>query len=124
MYYKLDLANRKITTLADDALREHAGQLNNNHFRSISLSDIKSFIGHKNPLPENSFLILLSESYSSLLRKSLPVFIKKNISIIIFLPVTIFSNNNKYLRKQAQELNEFIFSDEFKDIFCFTQPNR
>lgn len=123
MYYKLDLQRREITTITYAGLNEDTEKLSAFNYELIFLSDVEVFISSNAKLPEKSFLISLNETYSRSLKQALPVLIEENISLIIFLPVLISSNHNKYQQKEVQQLNDFIFSGEFKNIFSYTQPN-
>jgi hypothetical protein len=123
MYYKLDLAEKKISTITSTVLEEDTKWLNANNYELIFLSDLEAFTNQKIKLPNNSFLIALNETYSYLLKRALHVLIKEQVSIIIFLPIIVTSDNEKYQQKEIQQLNEFIFSEEFKNIFSYTQLN-
>lgn len=123
MYYKLDLQSREITTITYAGLNEETQKLSEFSHELIFLSDVEAFINSKAKLPEKSFLISLNETYSHSLKQALPVLVEENISLIIFLPILISSNRNKYQQKEVQQLNDFIFSEEFKNIFGYTQPN-
>lgn len=123
MYYKLDIASLKITIISSHALQAVACDLNNNNYNLISLADIDAFINQGAKLPTSSFLIVVNDFYSYVLKKALPLLIKDQVSIIIFLPILISSSNHGYQKKQVQQLNGFIFSDEFKNIFSYTQLN-
>jgi hypothetical protein len=123
MYYKLDLPERKITTISSAAIDEESSNLNKNDYELIFLHDLEAFTNQKGKLPDNSFLITLNDTYSHSLKKALPILIKKHISIIIFLPIVVSSNNNNYQQHNVQQLNEFIFSEEFKNIFSYSQLN-
>ena len=124
MYYKLDLENRKITTISSATVEEQSINLNKNNYELIILSQLEAFTNQKVNLPDRSFMIALNDAYSHSLKRALPGLIKKHISIIIFLPIIISDNNNQYQEKSVQQLNEFIFSEEFKNIFSYTQPIR
>lgn len=123
MYYKLDLQRREITTITYAGLNEDTEKLSAFNYELIFLSDVEVFISSNTKLPEKSFLISLNETYSRSLKLALPVLIKENISLIIFLPILISPTTTKYQQKEVQQLNEFIFSEEFKNIFSYTQPN-
>jgi hypothetical protein len=123
MYYKLDIASRKITTISSYTLHVEISNLNINDYSLISLADLNTFMNNESKLPTHSYMIAVNEFYSYTLKKALPVLIKDEVSIIIFLPILISSTNNKYQEKQVQQLNGFIFSDEFKNIFSYTQLN-
>lgn len=122
MYYKLDMACLKITTISSQSLEAEIGYLNNNNYSLILLTDLDAFIKQQSKLPAHSFLIAINDLYSYSLKKALPVLIKNHISIIIFLPILISSGNPGYQQKEVQQLNGFIFSDEFKNIFSYSQP--
>lgn len=123
MYYKLDLQRREITTITYAVLNEDTEKLSAFNYELIFLSDVEVFISSNAKLPEKSFLISLNETYSRSLKLALPVLIKENISLIICLPILISPTTTKYQQKEVQQLNEFIFSEEFKNIFSYTQPN-
>lgn len=123
MYYKLDLKNRKIITISSASVEEQSINLNKNNYELIMLSQLEAFTNQQANLPDNSFLIALNDVYSYSLKRALPILIKEHISIIIFLPILVSSNNNQYQGKTVQQLNEFIFSEEFKNVFSYTQPN-
>ncbi len=78
--------------------------------------------GRKIKLPKNSFLIAASESYSNLLKVALPSLGHDKINIVIFIPILLIPSNDTHNEKKVQQLNEFIFSEEFKNIFGYTQP--
>lgn len=123
MYYKLDIASQKITTISSYALHDEISNLNVNDYHLILLTDLDAFINNKIALPAHSYMVAANELYSYSLKKALPVLVNDQVSIIIFLPILISSTNNKYQEKQVQQLNGFIFSDEFKNIFSYTQLN-
>ena len=122
MYYKLNLKDKKITTISSIILQEDTKQLSNTGYELIFLSDLDAFVKQKIQLPHHSFLVAFNESYSYTLKNALPSLISENISLIIFLPVLIAHNSNNYQEQEVQQLNEFIFSTEFKNIFSYTQP--
>lgn len=123
MYYKIELKIRTVTAIAYPVLVEDTKKLSNNDYELIFLSDLESLIHQKAALPEKSFLIGTNETYCDTLKDALPVLIKENISLVIFLPVLISPNSKKFHQKEVQQINEFLFSGEFKNIFSYTQPN-
>ncbi|MFM9909234.1 MAG: hypothetical protein ACKVOW_07795 [Chitinophagaceae bacterium] len=122
MYYKLHLKDKKITTISTVVLQDDTKILGNTGYELIFLSDLDAFVKQKIQLPHHSFLVAFNESYSYTLKNALPALIDENISLIIFLPVLIANNSNNYQDKEVQQLNDFIFSAEFKNIFSYTQP--
>ncbi|MCW3107547.1 MAG: hypothetical protein JWQ09_2053 [Segetibacter sp.] len=123
MYYKLDLTQRKITTITSLAVEEESKYLNGNDYELIVLTDLDAFTVKNEKLPQHSFLIILNDVYSHSLKMALPRLVSEHISIIVFLPILISSNSNQYRQKAVQQLNDFIFSEEFKNIFSYAQPN-
>lgn len=123
MYYKLDLRTHTISVIMSAVLEEDAKKLSENDYELIFFYDLEAYVNHKKTLPPKSFLIALNEMYSYSLKEALPVLIKENISLIIFLPVLISASNDQYRHKELHQLNEFIFLGEFKNTFRYTQPN-
>lgn len=121
MYYQMNLPEIKITTISSYAMEEKSLYLQKNNYEFIFLTDLNLFTNQGVKLPPDSFLIILNDTYSDALKKALPVLIKEHISIIIFLPVLVSPDNNKYQKKNVQQLNEFMFSEEFKNIFSYAQ---
>jgi hypothetical protein len=119
----MDLREREVTTITYTVLEEDTRDLSNNGYELIFLPDLGAFINQKTTLPGKSFLIGTNQTYSHILKNALPFLIKENISLVIFLPVLIAPNSKKYHQKEVQQINEFLFSDEFKNIFSYTQPN-
>ncbi len=122
MYYMLELPDKKVTTITASHFEQHCKLLNSKGYELVFLSDLEEFASSLSKLPANSFLIALNESYSSILKTSLPALLKNNIHIIIFIPIIVVQGDNNRKEAQVQQLNEFIFSDEFKNIFSYTQP--
>jgi hypothetical protein len=89
MYYKLDIASQKITTISSYDLYVETSSLNLNDYSLISLTDLDAFINNKAIQPHRSYIIAANELYSYSLKKALPVLIKNQISIIIFLQILI-----------------------------------
>jgi uncharacterized protein YggT (Ycf19 family) len=83
----------------------------------IFLSDIIAFINQQKSLPINSFIIALNDTYHNTLKTALPHLIRADISMIMFLPILVSLNNKERQEKQAQQLNEFVFSEEFQNVF-------
>jgi hypothetical protein len=122
MYYQLELPERKISTVSISVFENNCKELIRNDCEIIFLSDLEAFAIQQLKLPDRSFLIAQNESYTYILKTALPSLLSNNIVIIIFIPVIVTESNNIHNEKQVQQLNEFIFSDEFKNIFNYTQP--
>ena len=121
MYYQMNLPEIKITTISSFAMEEKSLHLQRNNYELVFLTDLNLFTYQGVKLPADSFLIALNDTYSYALKKALPVLIKEHVSIIIFLHVLVSSDNSKYQQKNVQQLNEFIFSEEFKNVFSYAQ---
>ena len=122
MYYQLELPERKISAVSVSVFEDKCKELIRNDSEIIFLSDLEAFALNQLKLPGSSFLIAQNESYSNILKTALPALLSNNIVIIIFIPVTVAESNNIHNEKQVQQLNELIFSDDFKNIFSYTQP--
>ena len=123
MYYKLELPQRKITTVTADIV---AAEILNNAYRGyvqLPVKDIDAFWSGKLKLPQLSCVLVQNEMYGNTLKKALPRLMEENTVIIIFIPVFFVARNYIYQQKRVQQLNDFIFSDEFKKIFCSAQLN-
>lgn len=122
MYYKIELPENKITTITALNLEQDSKLLNSSGYELVFLSDLEEHTRHQIKLPKNSFLIAASESYSNLLKAALPLLVHDKINIVIFIPILLIPSNDTHNEKKVQQLNEFIFSEEFKNIFGYTQP--
>jgi len=123
MYYKIELPERKITTITAAIVATEMLSNIYSGYVELHLKDINAFKSHKIKLPLYSCLVVQNEMYGTTLKKALPLLMAENIKIIIFIPVLSVSGNYTYQQKRIQQLNDFIFSDEFKKIFCYTQLN-
>ncbi|MBK8712998.1 MAG: hypothetical protein IPL97_14195 [Niastella sp.] len=124
MYYKLELPENKITTITAINLEQDSKLLNSSGYELVFLSDLEEYTRHEVKLPNSSFLIAANESYSNLLKVALPSLVHNKINLVIFIPILLIPSNETHSEKQVQQLNEFIFSEEFKNIFGYTQPIR
>ncbi len=122
MYYKLELPKRKITTITTAGLEQDSKFLNNSGCKLIFISDLEAYAELRSKLPNYSFLVTVTESYSNILKLALPFLVHDKINIVIFIPILMVPDNSIHKEKQVQQLNEFIFSEEFKNIFDYTQP--
>src|SRR5437868_13568794 len=123
MYYRIDLQKREISTVSFSALDQEAKHLHNLDYEFIFLSNVKAFIMQKQKLPNKSIFIALNEIYSHLLAMFLPILVNQEISIIIFLPIIISSNCSEYSQTAVQQLIQFLFSEEFKNMSSYTHEN-
>ncbi|MDQ6844262.1 MAG: hypothetical protein M3Z92_07910 [Bacteroidota bacterium] len=119
-FYKIDLAERKVTAVTFHSLKEDTRKLFDNGYELIKLPGLKALVNHETKLPERSFFVALNDSCIYTLLKTLPFLIANNVSIIIFIPFDLVANKNKSEAIQNQ-LIDFIFSDETKKKF--TIPN-
>jgi reverse gyrase len=120
MYYQLELPRRKISTVSILFFESNCKELIRSDYEIIFLSDLEAFAIRQSKLPDRSLLIAQNESY--ILKTALPTLLSKNITITIFIPIIVVEGDNIHKEKQVQQLNEFIFSEELKNIFNYTQP--
>ncbi|HQW84088.1 MAG TPA: hypothetical protein PK987_06505 [Ferruginibacter sp.] len=123
MYYKIEVAKAVVSLIEQSAVQCTASQLRDNNYKPVHLSQIRKFVKQKTALPGTYYLLISKQKYGSLLKIALPLFAKEKEAIVILLPIIVSSNCNKYHQLKVQQLNNFMFSDEFKNIFCYTQPN-
>ncbi len=120
MYYRLNLAEQKITTIPFRALKEDMNKLFEKDYELIRLPALTAFINHKTNLSKRSFFVAVNESCIYTLIKALPVLKKEKVLIIIFIPVFLISSNNRSQEIQSW-LQQFIFSEDFKNKSDNTQ---
>jgi hypothetical protein len=123
MYYKIEVAKAGMSLIEKPALQLIASQLRENKYKPIYLSHIRRFLKKKTALQGSYYLLISKQLYGPLLKKALPLLAEEKIILIILLPVIVSSNCNKYHQVKVQQLNDFMFSEEFKNIFSYTQPN-
>ncbi len=86
LYYKIDLIQKKITTIKFHDLKKDTSNLFDQDYELIRLGKLKAFIDHKMELPEKSFLVVFNNSFTYVFTKALPVLRNKQIDLIIFIP--------------------------------------
>lgn len=107
MYYALNLAERKITTIA--SLVSDMNKLFNEDYELIRMTSLKEFMKHEKGLPQNSILIASNRSCVYTILKAFPVMTRDKVSIIIFIPISLLTNN-KFQEIQTV-LNQFISTE-------------
>ena len=123
MYYKIEVAKAGVNLIDKSALHFTISQLRNKNYKPIYLSHIRRFIKKRTPLKGNYYLLISKQLYGLLLKKALPLLVTEKNAIVLLLPVIVSCNSKKYHQLRVQQLNDFMFSEEFKIIFSFTQPN-
>jgi hypothetical protein len=123
MYYKIEVAKTQVSLIEKSALQCTASLLRDNKYKPIHLSQVRKFIKKRTALPGKYYLLISKQTYGSLLKIALPLLAKEKVVIVILIPVILVSCCNKYHQVKVQQLNDFIFSEEFKNIFSYTQPN-
>ena len=106
-YYVLNLAERKITTVA--SLKSDMNKLLDEDYELIRMTSLKEFMKHEKELPENSILIAANKSCVYKILKAFPVLTRDKISIVIFIPIFLLTNN-KFQEIQTA-LNQFISAE-------------
>lgn len=122
MYYKLNLAEAKITSITLSALKEDMDNLFDEDYKLIKSAALKAIINHKTPLPQRSFFVAVNESCVRTIIKALPVLKKEQLSIIIFIPTFLVESNNGSQEMQPG-LQQFIFHEVLKNKSGDTQLN-
>ena len=107
-YYKIDLAQQNVTLITYQELEENTNNLFDRDFVLIRLDNLWSFINGKSDLPEKVFVVVIDDQYAYAVNNALPVLRNKQIKVIIFIPIFIVANNNKYRHIQTQ-LREYHF---------------
>ena len=107
-YYKIDLVQQEITLITNRELEENTSNLFDRDFELIRLNNLKSFINGQSDLPEKVFVVVLDDQYAYAVNNALPVLRNKQMKVIIFIPILIVANNNKYRHIQMQ-LREYLF---------------
>ena len=123
MYYKIEVVWATLNLIEKSALLFTVLQLRNKNYEPIYLSHIRRFIKRRTALQGNYYLLISKQLYGPLLKKALPLFVKQKVAIVLLLPVIVSGNCRKYHQLRVQQLNDFMFSEEFKNIFSYTQPN-
>ena len=124
MYYKIEVAKAGVTLIEKFAVQCTVSELRENKYKLIYLSHLRKFIKRRTALPGKYYLLISKQKYGSVLKMVLPLLAKEKVAIVILLPVVVSCNCNKYHQVKVQQLNDFMFSEEFKNIFSYTQPNR
>ena len=94
MYYKLNLAEAKITSITLRALKEDMDRLFDEDYELIRPAALKAILNHKTPFLNDHFFVAVNESCVHILIKALPVLKKEQLSIIIFIPTFLVESNN------------------------------
>lgn len=123
MYYKIEVEKAVLSLIEKSALHFTESDLHAKKYKPIYLSHIRKFIENGTTLPGNYYLLISKQTYGPLLKKALPLLAKEKVAITILLPVIVSHNCNKYHQLKVQQLNDFMFSEEFKNIFSYAQPN-
>lgn len=107
LYYKIDLLQRKMTTIESHELKKDASTLFDQDYELIRLGKLKAFLNHTTKLPEKSFLVVLNNAFPYVFTKALPALKNKEINLILFIPALIVATDEKYQDIRMQLLNLF-----------------
>jgi hypothetical protein len=109
MYYVLNLVERKITKASLLSLKNDMNKLFNEDYEIIGMTSLKEFMKYGTKLPEYSILIAANKYCVYTILKAFPVLTRDKISIVIFIPIFLLTNN-KFQEIQTA-LNQFISAE-------------
>ena len=99
-YYKIDLEGKKITAIKFDEFKKETNKLFDNGYELTDLTALKAFFRNEIKFPERLFVVASNHSFIQYIDNAIPIFSDEKINIIIFIPIFIVANNNRYQHLQ------------------------
>lgn len=117
MYHKISERTADGLSVPEVVLEKHLQFLKSNLYRTISFSELETFIQKGDPFPEQSVMLTFDDAYQNFAERALPLLKKYNFQATVFIPVGFIGKTNDWdqgkdsimtaetIRKIAQEGN-------------------